>query len=157
MHTGWHRSWRSRAVLRGLVVPAALVGCDTVADLPRRTDDSALTYLAATPPDSMHFSGGTVVSPTARLSARIDSTGESESRVVLLRAGEDRAQPIVTIGEADPGSGISYRYAWTADGAALLIWGSGTLSGQPPRELCLVYRVKEGDLIEPRECPVGNP
>lgn len=143
------------ATPRGGVLLAALavLACAGRRDLTPRMDAAALTYLSSAPPDSAFVSFGIARSPDGQLFARSDSTGEHERRVVVIRVAQRDSIPVITIREADPWSGISHRYAWTTDGTALLIRGSGAVTGRESRVLCLVYRVAEGDLLEPDACP----
>jgi hypothetical protein len=63
-----------------------------------------------------------------------------------------RRSAVVSVEDGDPGSGRAYRYAWSRDGKALLIYGHGRLadgSEVVPDErtrLCLVYMVAEDRL-----------
>jgi hypothetical protein len=64
-----------------------------------------------------------------------------------------RLTPVVSIKDSDPESGRAYRYAWSQDSAALLVYGSGglaTAEDSSPRELpklCLVYQVERDELF----------
>jgi hypothetical protein len=60
---------------------------------------------------------------------------------------------VVSIQEADPGSGSSYDYRWSLDGKALLIYGSGSLPFQAqPADLFYAYVVDEDQLLELPSC-----
>jgi hypothetical protein len=63
--------------------------------------------------------------------------------------------PVVSIKEADPGSGIAHRYAWSRDSAALLIYGSGRLPENYDEvvPLCLVYLPRTDQLLRLGQCP----
>jgi hypothetical protein len=63
-------------------------------------------------------------------------------------------RPVVSIKEADPGSGAAHRYAWSRDSKALLIFGRGKLrSGEFPPLLCLVYLPHTDELYRLSRCP----
>ena len=64
-------------------------------------------------------------------------------------------QPVVSIMEMDPASGIAHRYAWSKDSRALLIHGSGRLpeNYSDVIELCVVYVPAEESLYRLRNCP----
>lgn len=60
---------------------------------------------------------------------------------------------VVSIQEADPGSGPSHDYRWSLDGKALLIYGSGSLPFQPqPADLLYAYLPDEDQLLELPSC-----
>lgn len=62
--------------------------------------------------------------------------------------------PVITIKEADPGSGIAHRYVWSGDSKALLIYGEGALRHEASsRRLCLVYLPARDVLYGLRRCP----
>jgi hypothetical protein len=65
-----------------------------------------------------------------------------------------RLTPVVSIKEADPGSGVAHRYAWSQDSQALLIYGRGSLvSGESLPKLCLVYLPRRDELSALTKCP----
>ena len=64
--------------------------------------------------------------------------------------------PVITITEADPGSGRSHWYSWSADSRALFIYGSGWLPGdRSHRTLCLAYFHAERKLYQLPGCHPG--
>jgi hypothetical protein len=66
-----------------------------------------------------------------------------------------RLQPVVSIMEADPHSGIAHRYTWSQDSRALLIHGSGRLpeNYEDVLELCEAYLPDKDTLYRLRNCP----
>lgn len=127
------------------------VSCGGDTELTPRPDMRARAYFAAA-------QGQAVVdatpwrSPSQRYIAHSDSTGWAEERITITDTQTGRVIPIVTIRESDPGSGRSHRIAWTADGGALLIAGTGALRGTQSTSLCLVYRIAEADLLSAAPC-----
>ncbi len=63
--------------------------------------------------------------------------------------------PVISIKEADPASGIAYRYTWSRDSRALLLYGSGRLPDDYDKviSLCLVYLPRTDQLMRLRKCP----
>ena len=73
--------------------------------------------------------------------------------VNVWHAPTQSTRPIVSIGEFDPGSGRAYRYAWSRDGKALLIYGHGRVAdgsqgsvSDERMRLCLIYQVDQDTL-----------
>ncbi len=66
-----------------------------------------------------------------------------------------RLTPVISIKEADPHSGIAHRYAWSKDGRALLVIGSGRLPDdyEAVVDLCLVYLPAANELYRLSRCP----
>ena len=67
-----------------------------------------------------------------------------------------RLKHVVSIKEADPGSGIAHRYAWSKDSKALLIYGSGRLPEDFDvlvGDLCLVYLAPSDAFFRLANCP----
>ena len=66
-----------------------------------------------------------------------------------------RLQPVVSIMEADPHSGIAHRYSWSQDSRGLLIHGLGRLpeNYDDVLELCVVYVPEHDALYRLRNCP----
>jgi hypothetical protein len=75
--------------------------------------------------------------------------------VALWNPARDETRPVVSIMEADPGSGASHAYSWSSDGRALLIYGSGGLpeNYRSPVNLCVVYLPATDELFELNQCP----
>ena len=128
-----------------------VVACSSDIELTPRPDPLARVYFAAVAlPSSLNASQWP--SPNRRYVARSDSTAWAEERITVTDTQSGRVVPIVTIRETDPGSGRSHQIAWTADGSALMIAGSGSLRGARPTSLCLVYRLVEADLLSAVPC-----
>lgn len=72
----------------------------------------------------------------------------------------EEVRPLLSIEEFDPGSGRAYRYAWSRDGKALLIYGHGRLADGDRSEkvsdermrLCVVYEVERDALYRIFPC-----
>ena len=81
-------------------------------------------------------------------------------RDVQVVAADGSAAFIVTLGDAEPGSGSAHDLSWSQDSQALLISGKAGLPDalDRPVDLCLVYRPTTGELQQLRECPrpAGN-
>jgi hypothetical protein len=73
--------------------------------------------------------------------------------------GEHSLTGVVSIQEADPGSGRSHHYRWSHDGKALLIHGRGSVPFQSrPAELFYAYLPDEDALYELPACQAeGRP
>ena len=127
------------------------LACISETELTPRPDLRARAYFAFAPAQTV-FDASQWSSPNHRYVAHSDSTGWAEERITVTDTQTGRVIPIVTIRESDPGSGRSHHIAWTADGAALLIAGSGALKGAQPKALCLVYRLAEADLLSAAPC-----
>jgi hypothetical protein len=66
---------------------------------------------------------------------------------------ESALRSVLSIQEADPGSGSSHEYRWSSDGAALLIYGRGSLPFQwNPSDLSYAYLPGEDVLYELPTC-----
>ena len=145
------RSFRWPRVLTAIGSIVA-VSCSSDLELTPRPDPIARAYFDAVAPqhelDALQWP-----SPNRRFVAHSDSTGWAEERITVTDTRSGRVIPIVTIRETDPGSGRSHHLAWTADGAALRIAGSGALRRTRPTSLCLVYRLEEADLLSAVPCP----
>lgn len=126
---------RTARSARASVLVIAVLACTGRPDLELRTDSAALLYLQSAPPESAFVAVGVRRSPDGQLSVRSDSAGEFDRRLTVTRQGAAAPIPVITIREADPGSGISYGYAWTRDGRALLIRGTGSIDGGQVRAL----------------------
>jgi hypothetical protein len=64
--------------------------------------------------------------------------------LILSRTGDQTAEIILVIQEADPGSGTSHAYQWSRDSKAVFVYGSGRPAGQSLlRNAALVYDVDE--------------
>jgi hypothetical protein len=72
--------------------------------------------------------------------------------ISMLDALTGEVHRIVSVLEADPYSGSSHWVEMSADGQALLIGGRGSLAGEIPHHLCLVYLVAEDALLRPSDC-----
>jgi hypothetical protein len=75
--------------------------------------------------------------------------------VAVWDHARQRLQPVVSIMEADPHSGIAHRYTWSQDSRALLIHGLGRLpeNYEDLLELCVVYLPEKDALYRLRNCP----
>ncbi len=78
--------------------------------------------------------------------------------IAIRSASDGRLRSVVSVKEADPFSGYSHQYSWSADSRALLIYGAGGLPEAPdePVGLCLVYLPATDDLVRLRQCPGLN-
>ena len=84
---------------------------------------------------------GLVLSPDRRAAAYVSSqqgglTGGGFHTIYVWDLETDERKAVMSLWEVDPGSGISFRYAWTRDSRALLIAGSTSGVGRsaaPPR------------------------
>ena len=82
-----------------------------------------------------------VLSPDRSVAAYVSSerfglTGGGFHTIYVWDLETDQRRPVMSLWELDPGSGISFNYAWTRDSRALLIAGSTSgvgRSGAPPR------------------------
>ena len=74
--------------------------------------------------------------------------------VTIWNAQQEQRNPLISIEDIDPGSGRAYRYAWSADGRALLIYGFGKLAGSKGDgdRVCLVFVPKEDELYRIDPC-----
>jgi hypothetical protein len=66
-----------------------------------------------------------------------------------------RFKRVVSVMEADPGSGIAHRYAWSKDSKALLLYGGGGLSDNYRKRLilCVIYLPESDELYRLAKCP----
>lgn len=131
------------------------LACRADTDLTPRLDVQARAYFAGGVAQTA-ANASQWASPGHRYVAHSHSTGSAEERITVTDLQRGRVVPIVTIRESDPGSGRSHQISWTADGAALLISGSGALEGRPATLLCLVYRIAEDDLLSAAPCPAAT-
>jgi hypothetical protein len=96
---------------------------------------------------------GTLVAVTT------EARGHAQT-INIWNPNTDQLRPLLSIEEFDPGSGRAFRYAWSRDGKALLIYGHGRLvdgdrSKKVPDErmrLCLVYEVERDVLSRIYPC-----
>jgi hypothetical protein len=70
---------------------------------------------------------------------------------------ERRLTPVISIEDADHESGRAYRYAWSQDSKALLIYGHGVLPADEQStarslKLCLVYVIGRDELYSLDPC-----
>lgn len=82
---------------------------------------------------------------------RSGALGAGYYSIHLWHLEQDRLETILSLREADPGSGRSFWYRWSSDSKAVHIGGStGGLERRKraPRELNLVYLVGEGTIYE---------
>jgi hypothetical protein len=119
----WALPLRRVGLAMGCLIP---VSCDADTELTPRPDIRARAYFVAAPGQAV-VDATQWPSPSQRYTARSDSTDWAEERITITDTQTGRVIPIVTIRESDPGSGRSHRIAWTADGGALLIAGTGAL------------------------------
>jgi hypothetical protein len=80
-------------------------------------------------------------------------------RTISVWSGRDkRLTQVISIKDADPESGRAYRYAWSRDSKALLIYGSGSLPTEDGSgtvfldKICLVYLPDDGELYRLESC-----
>ena len=78
----------------------------------------------------------------------------ADRRVSVTDVATGQRIRVITIREADPGSGVSYGFAWTSDSRVLLMRGSGSFRGEVPRPFCLAYVVATDELLRADDCPV---
>ena len=147
-----------------LVVSLAFVGCGEgivtrvpveVADVPEYGDELRSMQLNPPEPPGRQYSGpGYYVrwAPNGKVAA-ITTDSRGYYRTISIWDEERRARsPVISVEDGDPESGRAYRYAWSRDSAALLVYGHGRLadgSRSVPDErtrICLVYKVAEDSL-----------
>ncbi|MBI5489542.1 MAG: hypothetical protein HY905_19575 [Deltaproteobacteria bacterium] len=59
---------------------------------------------------------------------------------------------VISVGEADPGSGASHTVRWSRDSSALFISGAGTVNGDYRYPICLVFVLATEQLYELSTC-----
>jgi hypothetical protein len=93
-----------------------------------------------------------VPSPDRLRVACLRSDGSGFHSVHVWSPGADTLVAVVSLWEADPGSGVSFRYYWSADSEVLFI--DGTTRGfarsrmEAPRRVRLLYDVGRDELAE---------
>jgi hypothetical protein len=93
-----------------------------------------------------------LVSPNGRLAAYHVLVADRYHTVTILDGTSGVVTPVVSVEEADPGSGYAHRLAWSTDSRVLLIGGSGRLGGGPAKPLCVEYEVGTNDLRQREPC-----
>jgi hypothetical protein len=75
--------------------------------------------------------------------------------VTVVEESTGRAVPVVSIKEAEPGSGAGHHYRWSKDSAALLMFGVGGLpeNYNDVVAICLVYLPRTDELFRLTNCP----
>jgi len=96
-------------------------------------------------------------SPDSRWIVVDSAFRESYLTIRVFDAQTRGVLPVVTIREADPGSGRSVRMGWSSDSRALIIRGAGALWRQENRTLCLVYLPIERELLSDASCEATTP
>ena len=82
----------------------------------------------------------------------VNHDGYHTLTVLDAGAGNGVVREVVTFREPDPGSGRYHWLGWSADGHALLVGGYGSLAGEVPAELCLIYLPASDELYRPAKC-----
>jgi hypothetical protein len=97
-------------------------------------------------------------SPRRDLAAVTTDASGYYRTVNIWDARAQHLSPLISIEDGDPGSGRAYRYAWSSDGKALLVYGHGRLVDGTNNEtdertrVCLVYLAAEDSLYRIFPC-----
>jgi hypothetical protein len=99
-------------------------------------------------------------SPDGSFAAVTTEARGNAQTINIWDARTRQARPLISVEEFDPASGRAYRYAWSRDGKALLIYGNGRLNDGDQSEtvpdermrLCLVYEVQRDTLYRIFPC-----
>jgi hypothetical protein len=135
-----------------------------VPDMPGYGDElRALELNPPMPPEPRPYTGSGSYprwSPDGTVAAVTTEARGNAQTVNIWDARTEHLRPLISIAEFDPGSGRAYRYAWSRDGKALLIYGHGRLADGDQSEtvpddrmrLCLVYELQRDTLYRISPC-----
>lgn len=160
---------KSQAVLLLLALALLLQGCDeaVVQRAPVEVSDVSiygdeLRGATLNPPEPTHqpeYKGsGHYVrwSHSGALAAVTTYARGYYKTVSVWDEREGEAVPVVSIEDHDPGSGRAFRYAWSGDDKALLIYGYGRVAdggnAEKTTRICMVYMVEEDQLFRILPC-----
>lgn len=136
-------------LLRVLAVFALASACTSER---RAVPDARAAVLLRDSADSRTSLRWPLPSPDGRYIVSSESVDYAEWRGNVIRVQTGDTLPLLTLREADPGSGYSHRMSWSRDGTALLIHGQRGLPDRRSEPLCLAYLVVEDTLLSAEPC-----
>ena len=136
--------WLTTRAPRGIIVRAP------------RVDESAARYLAEFTRSPHDTKARPRYSPDGRWLVSDTLVRDSYYTIRVFDLQTRGLLPVVTIREADPGSGRSFRRGWSSDSRALIIRGTGAFWRGENQAICLVFLPFDRQLINDASCLVDR-